>query len=62
MDQAEILPKRHVLTPRLIMTQTAFNTPAKSGQQQSSLLSFSPRPIHEAVWKLGWQAWRQRMA
>jgi hypothetical protein len=34
MDQAEMLPKRHVLTPCLIMTLTAFNMPPEARQQQ----------------------------
>ena len=29
---------------------------------QSAAICVAPRLIHEAVWKLGWRAWRQRMA
>jgi hypothetical protein len=39
MDQADMLPQRHVLAPQVITTVEASNIPVKSGQQQSSLSS-----------------------
>jgi hypothetical protein len=36
MEQADMLPQRHVLAPQLTTTVEVPNIPVKSGQQQSS--------------------------
>jgi len=39
-----------------------FNAKTQRRKDATAAGDAAPRPIHEVVWKLGWRAWRQRMA